>query len=195
MHRNLILITAAIALIAGGTLLLDRWARVPGVPEEHPEISALKADDAPDFSFATLENRRGQLSDFRGKVVLLNFWASWCAPCVVEFPKLEALAETYPDKLVVLAVSVDADREDIEKFLNRIRHKDLENMPIVHDKDKAISQDLFQTVKFPETVIIDPAGRMVRKVVGDTDWTGDGMKAYLSGLARENAIPYLLPEE
>jgi thiol-disulfide isomerase/thioredoxin len=193
MRRNLILIAIVTALIAGGTLLFDQWSGMRHFPADHPEISVLKADKAPDFSFVTLKNQPGRLSDFRGKVVLLNFWASWCAPCVIEFPKLEELAKNYPDHLAVLAISADTDRAEIEKFLHRIKYEKRKNMLIVHDKDKRISQDLFQTIKFPETIIIDPAGRMVRKVVGDTDWTGEEMKAYLSDLARENPIPYPLP--
>ena len=198
MRRNLVLIAVFIALIIGGTLFLDQWSRLRPFSSDHladhPEISLLKADKAPDFSFSAL--RKGtteNLSSFRGKVVLLNFWASWCAPCVIEFPKLEALAETYPDNLVVLAISADTDRAEIEKFLHRIKYQDRENMLIIHDENRKISQDLFQTIKFPETIIIDPAGRMVRKVVGDTDWTGDEMKAYLSDLAQKKSIPYPLP--
>ncbi len=188
MKRNLLLLLLILAAIIGGTVLLDLMR-----PDERlltaPEIVDVESLAAPDFSFADLTSSQERtLSAHRGKVVLLNFWASWCAPCIVEFPKLVQLVEDQPS-LIVLAVTVDDDRADVERFLARIKYRPQERFLIVHDAERRIAQDIFQTFKFPETIIIDPQGRMVRKVVGDTDWTGQEMRSYLSSLAPSPAIP------
>ncbi len=191
MRRNLLLMSLAIALILAATFLLDKGLQPPAPSfDDHPEVTTLKTRPAPDFPFTVWGlDSVSRLENLRGKVVLLNFWASWCAPCVIEFPKLTELAQAYPDTLVVLAVSADSDAKDIERFLKKAKHTPLKNLLIVHDGEKKISQDLFQTIKLPETIIIDPAGQMVRKVVGDTDWTGPGMRAYLSSLVPAQPIP------
>lgn len=190
MQRNLFLILAVLVMIVTATLLLDGRSTPPPAMSANPEITDVRSQPAPDFSFSVIGSHgTKRLSDYKGKIVLLNFWASWCAPCVIEFPKLEILAKTYPEQLVVLAVSADSEEKDIHRFLKKFSHHEQKNFLIVHDKDKAISQDLFQTIRLPETIIIDPAGEMVRKVAGDTDWTGPDMKAYLSGLATAKPIP------
>lgn len=190
MRRNLYLFFLVVASIAGITYFSDR-ERIPAPKAlDHPELEVLNENPAPNFSFDPLDkNKTHSLEEFKGRVIILNFWASWCAPCVVEFPKLEKIARLFPDNIVVIAASVDTDKTDIEKFLSKSKLRPPENFLIFHDQDRKISQDLFQTIRFPETIIIDPAGQMVRKVVGDTDWTGEDMRAYLSGLASQKPIP------
>lgn len=191
MRRNLILVILALLIIVGLTVALDNHTKPPEVNfSSHPEISTIKTQTAPNFSFTTLNDKSEKnLTDYRGKVVLLNFWASWCAPCVIEFPKFQTLADTHKDNLVILALSSDTEVVSIERFLKKINHKEQDNFLIVHDVNKMISQDMFQTIRLPETIIIDPAGNMVRKVAGDTDWTGEAMNAYLNELIKAQGTP------
>lgn len=119
-----------------------------------------------DVSFVDLEGRSVQLSDFRGEVVLLNFWATWCPPCVDEMPSLEKLQTALGDKgLRVLAVSVDDSLEDVERFRAQLQL----TMPILHDPGARIAHS-FTTFKFPETYILDRDGILVSKVIGPRDW-------------------------
>jgi thiol-disulfide isomerase/thioredoxin len=193
MRRNLLLLLAVALLIAGITLSLDQKSSVPTASVDPAATSkeiVPAAGLAPDFSFTPMERAKPvALSEFKGRVVLLNFWASWCAPCVIEFPKLRDLARDYPDKLVVLAISSDSTQAGIDKFLKKAGITPSANLLIALDAEKHISQDLFQTIRLPETFIIAPNGRMVRKVIGDTDWTGETMRAYLTGLADAKPIP------
>lgn len=116
------------------------------------------------------------LSLFRGKVVVLNLWASWCAPCVEELPSLLALQKKMPG-LVVVAVSTDQDDVVYRKFLVQ-HHVDVLT---VRDADQKVNA-LYGTVQIPETYIIDRQGVMRRKFIGAQDWTGSEIEDYLGKL-------------
>ena len=138
------------------------------------EKPALKVQ-APDFTFKTLEGKTRDLSELKGKTVILNFWATWCPPCIKEFPELLELAAKYPGEIVLLAVSVDESPEQIDRFIERlpgpsIKMVGLPNVLIATDPDKKIAQDVFGTVKYPETFIIGPDLAIRHKITGVIDW-------------------------
>ena len=109
-------------------------------------------------------------------MVLLNFWATWCAPCVVEMPSLIALHHEQPG-LIVLAVSIDEDPEAYSSFLTR-RHVDL---IAVRDPGQTAPR-LFHTEMWPESYIIDRQGVIRRKFIGAQDWSSPEVRAYLKSL-------------
>jgi cytochrome c biogenesis protein CcmG, thiol:disulfide interchange protein DsbE len=130
---------------------------------------------APDFKVSDGSNSI-QLADYRGKVVLLNFWASWCGPCIQETPALVELHHEHPE-LAILAVSIDEDPAAYQRFLNRF-HVDLKT---VRDPDQKVAK-LYGTDGWPETYIIDRKGIIRRKVVGDPDWSNPEIRTFLQGL-------------
>lgn len=125
---------------------------------------------APDFDFKTTSNLSKSLHDFRGKAVILNFWASWCTPCVKEFPALLNVAEQFPDEVLLLAVSSDHEEEAMMKFIDRFKAKghDLTkpNIMITRDINNHITQKLYQTYRLPETLVIDQNMKIRKKLVG-----------------------------
>lgn len=122
----------------------------------------------PEFALPDLQGEIFQMSQTRGRVVLVNFWASWCPPCVDEMPSLEKLYQTLGDKgLDVVAISVDDSLDIIEQFRDEY---DL-SFTILHDKGRKVSHH-FQTFMYPETYIVDREGRLVEKIVGPLDWIG-----------------------
>jgi thiol-disulfide isomerase/thioredoxin len=124
----------------------------------------------PEFSF-TLDGKPASLADLRGKIVVLNFWASWCPPCLEETPSLNRLqTEIAPLGGVVLGISVDDDPAAYEKFLVD-QHV---VFPTYRDTSKTINVNYGTTV-FPETYIIDRDGRLLRKVIGPQDWASDDL--------------------
>jgi cytochrome c biogenesis protein CcmG/thiol:disulfide interchange protein DsbE len=132
---------------------------------------------APDFTVQDVD-RKVTLSELRGKTVVLNFWASWCGPCVAETPSLVAMSRKMRDhNVVVLAVSVDEDDSAYHKF---IKEQGMD-MLTVRDADKK-SNDLYGTHVFPETYIIDKGGVLRRKVIGEMNWTAQEMTEYLTKL-------------
>jgi thiol-disulfide isomerase/thioredoxin len=125
----------------------------------------------------TDEDRSVALSDLRGKTVLLNFWASWCPPCLEETPSMVAMQEQMKGRVVVFAVSTDADRAAYQKFL-REEHT---NFLTVRDAAQH-SNRLYGTTGFPETYVIDSAGVVRRKFVGPVEWTDPEIMKYLASL-------------
>ena len=121
-------------------------------------------DTAPDFTVTTNTGQSVSLSHFGGKLLLLNFWASWCQPCVEETPSLSAFADQYKGKgVVVLGVSVDKDEEAYKKFVERF-HPDF---LVAHDLK--IHED-YGTFVYPETYVIDASGRVLRKYAEAKNW-------------------------
>jgi cytochrome c biogenesis protein CcmG, thiol:disulfide interchange protein DsbE len=121
---------------------------------------------APDFTVRD-SDRTVRLSQLRGQVVVLNFWATWCPPCVEELPSLVLMQQRMKSKgVTVLAVSVDADESNYRRFL---KDHDV-NLLSVRDPDQK-SSGLYGTFKFPETYIVDRNGVVRRKFIGAVDWT------------------------
>jgi cytochrome c biogenesis protein CcmG, thiol:disulfide interchange protein DsbE len=139
---------------------------------DHPESIDRSA---PDFSI-TEGGRTVALHDYRGKLVILNFWATWCAPCIEELPSLNELQRRLP-QAVVVAVSVDADAQAYREFLTRHPVDFL----TVREGNQNIS-GLYGTHLFPETYIIDPHGIIRRKFINSQDWTTPEIVEYLSKL-------------
>ncbi len=121
---------------------------------------------APDFTVRD-SDRTITLSQFKGQVVVLNFWATWCPPCIEEMPSLVQMQERMKSKgVTVLAVSVDVDEKNYRRFL---RDHNV-NLLSVRDADQK-SNELYGTFKFPETYVIDRNGVVRRKFIGAVDWT------------------------
>jgi cytochrome c biogenesis protein CcmG/thiol:disulfide interchange protein DsbE len=132
---------------------------------------------APDFTVQDSGNQV-TLSQLRGKIVVLNFWATWCAPCVEEVPSLEQLQQRMKNKgVVVLAVSVDEDPSAYHDFLQK--HK--VDLLTIRDATQK-SNSLYGTFKFPETYIIDRDGVMRRKFIGEVDWSEPEIVDFLGKL-------------
>jgi peroxiredoxin len=136
---------------------------VSGVLE--PKI--VKAGDmAPDFRIVTDAGRTVTRSDFGGKLLVLNFWASWCPPCVEETPSLNAFQQQMkPDGVVVLAVSIDANEKLYHQFIERYKVA----FNTARDPEANISAS-YGTFQIPESYIIDRTGRVREKIISNTNW-------------------------
>ncbi|MBZ5501374.1 MAG: TlpA family protein disulfide reductase [Acidobacteriia bacterium] len=141
--------------------------------------ASLRGRPAKDFAL-TLEGKPARLSDLRGKVVLVNFWATWCPPCVDEAESLNQLQQHIaPLGGTVLGVSVDDDAAAYDDFLKAHNI----SFPTYRDPSKQITLT-YGTTMFPETYVIDRRGRFDRKIVGPQDWTSPEMLAYLDSVLK-----------
>ena len=128
---------------------------------------------APDFTLNDIDGKRTTLSQFRGKVVLLNFWATWCAPCKEEMPSLNNLYKALKDKdFTILAVSVDTSEKPVRSFISR---NDI-SFPVLMDTDKAVSFDLYAVFGLPMSFLIGRNGVIIEKFAGEREWNSPEIK-------------------
>jgi cytochrome c biogenesis protein CcmG, thiol:disulfide interchange protein DsbE len=132
---------------------------------------------APDFTVQDADHKV-TLSELHGKVVVLNFWATWCGPCVEEMPSLVQLQQRFKDKgLTVVGISIDVDSDAYHKFLKNYKI----DFPTVRDPDQKTS-NLYGSFKWPETYIIDRNGVVRRKFIGAVEWSQPEIVDFLSKL-------------
>ncbi|MBZ0155874.1 MAG: TlpA family protein disulfide reductase [Alphaproteobacteria bacterium] len=128
---------------------------------------------APDFTLPDISGKKISLSEGKGKVVLLNFWATWCGPCRAEMPSLVNLYRELREKgLVVLAVSVDTTVKPVQVFA---AEKSLP-FPVLLDTDKEVYFDKYAVFGLPTSFLIDRKGMIVEKIMGETVWDSPSMK-------------------
>jgi len=138
---------------------------------------------APAFSLPRLGGEESlALGSLRGKVVLLNFWATWCKPCEDEMPAMENLYRALGSRdFELVAVSVDEDRGTVEEFVGRLGL----SFPILLDPEKRVS-NAYQSHRFPESYLIDRDGVLVARYIGPRDWDSP---AYLDRIRRLLEMP------
>jgi cytochrome c biogenesis protein CcmG/thiol:disulfide interchange protein DsbE len=130
---------------------------------------------APDFNISD-GGRDLRLNSYRGKVVVLNFWASWCAPCLEEIPSLDALQRQLP-QIAVIGVSTDEDAAAYHQFLTD-HHV---GFTTIRDGSQRTNTS-YGTLRFPETYVIDPHGNIRRKFIGPQVWATPEIVYYLAHL-------------
>lgn len=134
---------------------------------------------APTFSLAMLGGGEKALADYRGKVVLLHFWATWCAPCRHEIPQLEVLWRRYRDDgLVVLGVNVD--RGNLPAVRQFVRELNL-SFPVVLDP-KGLVRNQYEIRGLPTTYIISRDGKIIGRIIGERDWSGEATTQLIQSL-------------
>ena len=135
-------------------------------------------DPAPEFSVVTEDGRTLTRASFGGKVLILNFWASWCQPCREETPSMERMHRQLKEKgVVLLGISVDKNPEKYKSFLQRYGV----TFPTSHDPAMKVS-DSYSTYRYPETYVIGRDGRVVEKIVGRKNWMDPGFIKSLEAL-------------
>jgi cytochrome c biogenesis protein CcmG/thiol:disulfide interchange protein DsbE len=147
----IVVLAAALVVVVSGTL-------------EAPIVNA--GDKAPDFSVTTEHGKTITRDNFGGKLLVLNFWASWCPPCIDETPSLEQFAREFgPQGVVVLGVSNDRNDGQYKRFLQRFQVP----FETARDPENNISAS-YGTFQLPETYLIDRNGRVVEKVISNQNW-------------------------
>jgi peroxiredoxin len=131
-------------------------------------IQAIKSGKkAPNFRLEDLKGKKVELKHFKGKVVFLNFWATWCGPCKEEMPSMEALYNQFKEKdFVFLAISADYEgMKPVKEFIEKQRY----TFPVLIDP-KCETLDLFEVKGIPTTFLIDKKGIMIGRAIGPKDW-------------------------
>jgi peroxiredoxin len=161
VKRNIVVLAVVIAAIATmlflGRRLARRQATVTG------GVGARRGQTAPDFELTSLDGKKMHLSDFRGKAVLLNFWATWCEPCKIEMPWFVQLEKQYgPEGLQVVGVAMDDTSEtEIAQFVKEMGV----NYPVLLGKE-AVGDAYGGIIHLPTTFYIDRSGKIVEHIEG-----------------------------
>ncbi len=175
------LLYLALALGANAALAVD-MAQVKGLATGDMRKLVFHEDPQPvtDAVFLLEDGTEATFADFRGKYVLLNFWATWCAPCRAEMPTLAALQEEFGgDRFEVLTLATGRNRPAaIEKFLERTGAT---NLPRHTDPKMAVAREM-NVPGLPVTVLIDPEGREIARLTGEADWHSDSARAIIAAL-------------
>lgn len=163
-----IAVVGAILLVTAVAAWFDHTA-IPAA-NESSTYTAITPQPAPDVTFTLLDGTPLALRSLAGKTVWLHFWASWCVPCKIEFPRLLEQMEQHPNR-ILLAVSADEKMEDVQRFLVPFRRTFAplfaDNRVVVAiDPKREIITGVFQTFQYPETFIIDPDLTIRQKIIG-----------------------------
>lgn len=174
-----LVVALLVALLAAGKALLRNEISPVGVGAKAPDFALMTLDSVPE---------RKTLDDYRGDVVMINIWATWCGPCRIEMPSIEQLHRAYAQKgLRIIAVSVDdpGSEPQIRSFVNRYGL----TFEVLHDpggQAGKVSRD-YQTMGYPETVIIGRDGIIRKKLLGAHDWNSTENRALIDRLLAEKA--------
>ena len=191
--RRQSLVRAGLAIVLLGAVVWFLPVRRPGEGGGHHEAAAhldlfekagvvelKEGQQAPGFTLATLDGGKASPADHRDKLVILNFWATWCQPCTLEMPSLEALWSRYRDRgLVVIggAVGGGAPRPLLEAYVRNLKR----TFPILLDPDSKTS-DRWRVTAIPATFIVRPGGDVAGMVTGAREWNSREMRALVERL-------------
>lgn len=135
----------------------------------------------PDAVLLDAADAEHSLTEFKGKWVVLNFWAIWCAPCRQEMPSLDRLQVAMPELAVVPVATGRNAVEGIERFF---AEAGVQNLPILRDPKSDLSRAM-GVLGLPVTVILNPEGQEVARLIGDAEWDSDSAKAILAAMMAE----------
>jgi peroxiredoxin len=141
-------------------------------------IDELRGRNAPVFTLNDLKGNTFRLSDYNGKVILLNFWATWCPPCREEIKSLERLYQKYKDNdLIIFAISLDRTPEKAKRFIKELAP----SFPVLYDYNAMVSKK-YNVFSIPTTFLIDKKGRIVDIFFGEHNWASKTLIQKIEGL-------------
>ncbi len=148
------------------------------VQTQNQRIDEMSSEGLQDFQAPTVAGEAFKLSQVTNKVVVLNFWASWCGPCVEEFPSMLEMMDQTNGQVALVLISLDTDEEQMKAFL---QNYNLTNPNIYQLKDPGYTlAESFGTFKLPESYILDRERKLLKKVSGSIDWTATDVLGFLN---------------
>lgn len=149
-------------------------------------IDRLEKVGVEDFPIVDINKKNYKFVDFKNKVVIVNFWASWCGPCVEEVPSMIKLVQEMNGKVQLLAISGDSSLEDISVFLKSFPEINNPNVIVTWDQTRSLMK-MFDVARLPESFIIGKDGKLVKKIVGTINWYTKDSITYMNELIEAKA--------
>lgn len=183
MKQHLKALVVVILIAAVGTWAFKTFfiSKLQEAPTTFRTLEAMETAGAPNFTVRDLKGSTFELKNLQGKVVILNFWASWCAPCIEEVPSLIKLVNEFKGEVELIAVSGDSSREDIEVFLKSFPDLQGAHIRVVWDEDRSLMKQ-FQVSRLPESLVLNKEQKLVKKLVGSIDWYNKDSISYIKSL-------------
>ncbi len=186
--KNFFIIVFAASLIFGIGYFIDSNSLSRPKVAVSTEDKVINVEmSVPTFKFLKMDGTFSSIEDYKGKIVILNFWATWCAPCVTEFPAILKIVSENPD-VVFIAISNDNDANDVHKFIKKMKaiSPTIETNQVVIglDREREISVSSFNVLRLPETFIINRDFKIVQKVIGGDAWLNGTTKNFIATLKR-----------
>lgn len=186
IYINAAIATLGLALVLLG--LFSMWSNKSAGMHGTQKVDLLETLESQgmiDFELPVVGGADGaqfQLKSLEGKKFILNFWASWCGPCVDEFPSMINLMKIMGDDIYIVAVSADRNQEDIHEFLKLFPEaKTLKNLIVVWDKDLSVGRS-YQADRLPESYVVSTSFKKTKKVAGSIKWDTDDAIEYMKSV-------------
>lgn len=170
-------------VLAGLWWTLNEKFDADKLPASYEYVEKFEKEGIPPIQAVDLAGRPFDLSKIDTPVVIVNFWASWCAPCVEEFPSMLKLVDALDGKLTIVAVSMDDDEKDLNAFAKLFKVPQ-PGFEVLWDKDKNV-MNTYAVGKLPESYIVGRDRKLIRKVLGIEDWATPNAIDYFRTLAAE----------
>lgn len=163
------------------TFVVPRYSEGPG--SSFSELEKMEKEGVPNIQAKDIDGNSFETKAFEGKVVILNFWASWCGPCVEEVPSLIKLVKEFNGKVQLVAISGDSNLEDIQVFLKSFPELKDESIKIVWDQDRSLMKQ-FNISRLPESLVLNKDSKLVKKLAGSIDWYTKDSIDYMNTLLK-----------
>lgn len=186
-HLKALGIVLAIGIISAWAFNHFYLSKLQGPVAVSNPVETWETEGLPDFTAKTLDGQTVQLSSFAGKVVILNFWASWCGPCVEEVPSLIKLVKEFKGEVQLVAISGDSNRNDIDVFLKSFPELKEANITLIWDEDRSLMKT-YGVMRLPESLVSDRQHKLVKKLVGSIDWHNKDSIEYMNGLLNKTPV-------
>lgn len=154
------------------------------VNEKFNFIERLEKEGLTEFQAETLENKKIDLDFIRGKVVIVSFWASWCGPCIEEFPSMIDLVEKTKGQVQLIAISQDNSENEILEFLKAFPGSRNPSIHVVFDKEHRLASQ-FESERLPESFIFNKQTKLAKKIVGSIQWNTPEAIEYMKKLLED----------
>lgn len=188
LKRGLLVFISILLIALSFWILVSRVRESAQTTSSNPylKMTDFEHEGVPDFTATDTSGHTYKLSQWKGKVVLLSFWATWCAPCVEEFPSLMRMLDQFPNDIVMVGVSADQSKKDIDDFITMFGGKQKNNFFSLWDPSLQIAST-YGTEQIPENYIIDRNMKLIKKFSNSENWTSPDMLAYLKQLVSKTA--------
>lgn len=185
IYLKAFVVTAVVAVIF--VVVFNRWHQKT-VSEEGDRrlnvIERMETNGLIDFKGVDVKGREISLASFAGRPIIVNFWASWCAPCIEEFPSMIKLIEELKGDVALIAISQDSSKDEMMAFLKAFPKGDNPNIYVLWDEDRSIGVH-YSADRLPESFVADSDHKLVRKIVGSIDWATPDAIEYMRSLIRK----------